>query len=165
MKDIKGVAIGIVREIDAAAGRVKVEFPWMQPAQRSHWAPIATVMAGKDRGVYYMPELDDEVLVAFEHGNFEHPYVVGFLWNGVDVPPSNEGRLRLIRSVNHHEIAIYDPPPSAGDKGFIRIKDAHGNKIELANGRLTIQAVGLLTIKGASVTINGRVVAPVGSPI
>lgn len=165
MNKVTGVVIGIVRDVDAAAGAVKVDFPWMSPSQRSNWAPIATLMSGKDRGAYYMPEIDDECLVAFEHGDFEHPFVVGFLWNGADLPPANDRRLRLIRSVNHHEIAIYDPPPAAGDKGFIRIKDAHGNKIELANGRITIQSVGVLTIKAPNVTINGRVVAPIGSPI
>ena len=165
MKQMKGVVIGTVQEIDAALGAVKVDFEWMNPPQRSNWAPIATLMSGKDRGVYYMPERDDECLLAFEHGDFEQPFVVGFLRNGVDLPPTNEQRLRLIRSVNHHEIAIYDASPAAGDKGFIRIKDAHGNKIELANGRITIQSVGVLTIKAPSVTINGRVVAPIGSPI
>ena len=87
MKDIQGVVIGIVREIDAAQASVKVDFTWMSPPQRSHWARIATIMSGQKRGVYYMPEQDDEVLVAFEHGKFDHPYIIGFLWNGVDEPP------------------------------------------------------------------------------
>ena len=113
MKDMKGVVIGIVREVDPAAAAVTLEFPWMEGSQTSHSAPIATLMSGKDRGVYYMPEVDDEVLVAFQHGDFDHPVVVGFLWNGVDVPPTSDGHLRLIRSVNGHEIALYDPPVSA----------------------------------------------------
>jgi len=165
MKDLKGVVIGVVREIDGSQGAVKVDFPWMSPPQRSHWAPIATLMSGRGRGVYYMPEENDEVLVAFEHGQFDHPYVVGFLWNGDDVPPSTERRLRLIRSVNGHEIALYDPEPSGGDKGFVRIKDAHGNMIELANAQISITAVGVLQLKAPNVTINGRLVAPVGPPI
>ncbi|RPI57895.1 MAG: hypothetical protein EHM55_00155 [Acidobacteria bacterium] len=165
MKDIHGVVTGIVREIDAARAAVKVEFPWLSPSQRSHWARIATLMGGKNRGVYYMPEEDDEVLVAFEHGKFDHPYVVGFLYNGVDVPPESERRLRVIRSVNGHEIAIYDAPPSGGDLGFVRIKDAHGNVIELANAQIRIISVGALQIKAPTVSINGRIVAPIGPPI
>lgn len=165
MKQIKGVVVGIVKEVDAALGRVKLDFPWMQPPQRSHWAPIATLMAGKGRGAYFMPELDDEALVAFDQGEFDHPYVVGFLWNGADAPPSTEPKLRLLHSVNGHEIGIYDAEPAGGDKGFIRIQDAHGNVIELANGRITITGKGVLQLNAPNVTINGRLVAPVGPPI
>jgi uncharacterized protein involved in type VI secretion and phage assembly len=162
---MKGVVVGTVRDVDPAAGAVIVEFVWMHPPQKSHWAPIATLMSGRGRGAYYMPEVDDEVLVAFEHGEFDHPFVVGFLWNGADPPPTTERRMRLIRSVNGHEIAIYDPESKGGDRGFVRIKDAHGNTIELANGRLSITAVGSLQIKAPNVVINGRLVAPVGPPI
>jgi len=165
VKDAKGVAIGIVRDIDAANGAVKVDLPWLNPAQTSNWAPIATLMSGKERGVYFMPEVGDEVLVAFEHGDLEHPFVVGFLWNGVDSPPASEQRVRVIHSVNGHEIALYDAKESGGDKGFIRIKDAHGNFIELANGRVSIVSLGSLQIKAPNVVINGRLVAPVGPPI
>jgi uncharacterized protein involved in type VI secretion and phage assembly len=165
MKDIQGVVTGVVREIDAAQASVKVDFMWMHPPQRSHWARIATLMSGKKRGVYYMPEPDDEVLLAFEHGKFDHPYVVGFLHNGQDVPPETDRRLRVIRSVNGHEIAIYDAPPSGGDLGFIRIKDAHGNLVELANAQIRITSIGALQIKAPTVSINGRMVAPIGPPI
>ena len=165
MKEMKGVVVGVVREIDPAIGAVKVDFPWMSPPQRSHWAPIATLMSGKGRGVYYMPEEDDEVLLAFEHGQFDHPFVVGFLWNGADTPPTIERQLRVIHSVNGHEIAIYDPEPAGGDRGFIRIKDAHGNQIELSNAQINITAVGTLQLKAPTVTINGRLVAPVGPPL
>jgi uncharacterized protein involved in type VI secretion and phage assembly len=162
---ITGVVIGIVKEIDAQRACIKVDFPWMQPPQRSHWAPIATLMSGRNRGVYYLPEIDDEVLIAFDQGKFDDPFVVGFLWNGVDVPPANDQHLRLIRSVNGHEIAIYDPPVSQGDKGYVHIKDAQGNSVELANGRITITGKGTIQILAPNVTINGRLVSPVGPPI
>jgi uncharacterized protein involved in type VI secretion and phage assembly len=162
---MNGVVIGIVKEIDGQRACIKVEFPWMQPPQPSHWAPVATLMSGGKRGAYYMPEIGDEVLVAFDHGKFDHPFVVGFLWNGVDEPPANDLHMRIIRSVNGHEIAIFDPPVAAGDKGYVRIKDAHGNSIELANGRITIAGVGAIQINAPAVAINGRLVAPVGPPI
>ena len=165
MKDISGVVIGIVREIDAAQAAVKVDFTWMHPPQRSHWARIAAPMSGKKRGFYYMPEEDDEVLLAFEHGKFDHPYVVGFLHNGEDVPPETDRRLRVFHSVNGHKIEFYDAPPAGGDQGFVRIKDAHGNVIELANAQIRITAVGVLQLNAPVVTINGRAVAPVGGPI
>lgn len=120
---------------------------------------------GKDRGFFYHPELQDEVLVAFEEGDPQHPYIVGFLWNGVDLPPTTDPHRRLIRSVNGHEIELYDPGVSAGDKGYIRLKDAHGNVVELANGRITIQGVAAIEVKAPAVIINGRPVAPVPNPI
>ncbi|MEI6067228.1 MAG: phage baseplate assembly protein V [Methylococcaceae bacterium] len=165
MKNISGVVIGIVKEVDATVGAIKVDFPWMSPPQRSHWSPIATLMGGKGRGVYFMPEIDDEVLVAFQHGEFEHPFVIGFLWNGMDAPPRADPKRRVIHSVNGHVIEIYDPDISDGDKGYIRLKDAHGNFVELANARITIQSVAAININAPSVVINGRPVAPVPNPI
>ena len=74
-----GVVIGTVRSVDDpdGEGRLQVEFPWMPGPPLSAWAPIAAPMAGKSRGVFLSPEVDDEVLVAFEHGDFDHPFVVG----------------------------------------------------------------------------------------
>ena len=167
MKRHPGVVIGIVKSLDDpdGEGKIQVEFPWLEEGKRSGWAPIAVAMAGKNRGMYFMPEIDDEVLVAFEHGDFNHPFIIGFLWNGVDTPPRDDPKKRLIRSVNGHEIEIYDPGLSAGDKGYIRLKDAHGNIVELTNANITIRGVGNIVIQAPNVTINGRVVAPIGPPI
>jgi uncharacterized protein involved in type VI secretion and phage assembly len=165
MRDISGVVIGIVAQIDPATPAVIVTYPWMTPPQLSAWAPIAALLTGQNRGTYYMPEIGDEALIAFEHGKFDHPFVVGFLWNGQDTPPANDPELRLIRSLNGHEIAIYDPKPQSGDQGYVKISDAHGNVLKLANGSLTISSVGTLQITAPNVVINGRVVSPVGPPI
>jgi len=69
-------------------GRVKVKFPWLSDEHESWWARIATPMAGGGRGAYFLPEVNDEVLCAFEHGDVRFPYVVGALWNGKDAPPT-----------------------------------------------------------------------------
>ena len=158
-----GLVIGTVQEIDPVLGRVKVSVP--ERGHASHWAPIASLMAGGGRGAYFMPEEGDEVVLGFDRGRFDHPYVIGFLWNGQDAPPQTDGHQRTIRSVNGHEITLYDPGVKGGDKGYVRIKDAHGNLVELANGQITIKGVGLIQISAPVVTINGRVVAPVGPPI
>jgi uncharacterized protein involved in type VI secretion and phage assembly len=129
-----GAVIGVVKEVDGALGRVKVDFPWLNPPQRSDWASIAAPMAGGERGVYFMPEENDEVLVVFLHGKLTHPYVVGFLWNGQHQPPSTDPNLRIIHSRNGHKISLYDPAPGAGDNGYLRVEDADGNHIELKNG-------------------------------
>jgi uncharacterized protein involved in type VI secretion and phage assembly len=69
-------------------------------------------MAGQDRGSFFLPEVGDEVLVAFEHGDINHPYVVGALWNGVDTPPETnsdgENNIRKMRSRSGHQITFDD---------------------------------------------------------
>ena len=81
---VYGVVVGIVtnnKDPDNMA-RVKVRFPWLSDDEESWWARIATVMAGKNRGSYFIPEVDDEVLVAFDHGDMRFPYILGSVWNG-----------------------------------------------------------------------------------
>jgi uncharacterized protein involved in type VI secretion and phage assembly len=75
-------------------GRVKLKFPWLDGGTSngaegvaSNWARIASPMAGADRGFIWLPEVNDEVLAAFEHGDINRPYVLGSLWNGRDKPP------------------------------------------------------------------------------
>lgn len=162
-----GVYLGTVTRLDdpQAEGRIKVSFPWMGPQAEGYWAPIATLMAGPDRGAWFMPERGDEVLVAFEQGNVEHPYVIGFLHNGGQPPPETDPHIRLLRSVNGHEVALNDPEVSQGDLGGIRIEDALGNIVELANARVTIRSVGMIEIQAPTVLINGRPVVPAPKPI
>src|SRR4051812_31769405 len=80
---IYGVVVGVVtnNQDKEGLGRVKVKFPWLSDADESNWARIATPMAGASRGVFFLPEVDDEVLVVFEQGLVSRPYVLGGLWN------------------------------------------------------------------------------------
>jgi uncharacterized protein involved in type VI secretion and phage assembly len=167
MKRIPGVVVAIVEDLNDPdrLGRIKVKYPWLEGEPRSTWAPVATPFAGRKRGAWWMPEPQDECLVAFDQGDFDHPYVVGFLWNGVDRPPEQDPRVRLFHSLNGHRVEIYDPDVSAGDQGYILIEDAHGNRIELKNAQINIQGVGIIQIQAPTVLINGRVVAPTPNPI
>lgn len=95
----------------APLGRVKVKYPWLSDKYESCWARCATPMAGKEMGLYFPPEVGDEVLVAFEHGDLCSPVVLGSLWNGSGMPPeTNDGlnRLRLIKSRSGHTITFDD---------------------------------------------------------
>jgi uncharacterized protein involved in type VI secretion and phage assembly len=112
---VVGVAVGVVtnNKDPENLGRVRVKFPWFSDDDESQWARIATFMAGKNRGALFLPEVDDEVLVAFEHGDMRRPYIIGALWNGVDTPPkefANDGKnnLRLIKSRSGHLIKLDD---------------------------------------------------------
>ena len=167
MSQINGVVIGLVTNVQDPNknGRVKVHFPWLDDQHETDWIRIATMMGGNGRGSFFMPEVNDEVLVAFDHGDARFPYVVGFMWNGKDQTPSTDIKLRIIRSVNGHEIGLYDPPISQGDQGYIQIKDAYGNLIELANARITIKGVSLIELNAPQVVINGRPIALATAPI
>ncbi len=111
---VTGVVIGIVTNNNDPdkLGRVKVKFPWLSDSDESTWARIAVPMAGNNRGFYFLPEVDDEVLVVFEHGDMRFPYVLGALWNGKDKPPAKneDGKndVRLIKSRSGHTIRLTD---------------------------------------------------------
>ena len=112
MSQINGVVVGIVKSLDdpKKLGRVRLEFPWLSDKNQSQWARIATLMTGSGRGSWFMPEVEDEVLVAFDHGDIQHPYIVGFLWNGVDKPPNEEinTSVRRLRTVSGHILEFDD---------------------------------------------------------
>jgi len=138
---ITGVVTGVVtnNKDEEGLGRVKVKFPWLSNTIDSFWARIATPMAGGGRGVYFVPEVDDEVLIAFERGDLSRPIVIGSLWNGKDLPPANnkDGRndVRMIRSRSGHVIRLND----ADGKGTVEVIDASGkNSIVIDTARNTV---------------------------
>jgi phage protein D len=99
------VVVGVVTDIKDAdgLGRAKVKFPWLDGTSPSSaegvsstWARVATPMAGASRGLAWLPEVNDEVLVAFEHGDINRPFIVGALWNGQDKPPDPDDNLKLV---------------------------------------------------------------------
>ncbi len=90
---VYGLVIGIVTDNadPDERGRVKVKFPWLSDDVETWWARVAAPGAGADTGVMWLPQVNDEVLVGFEHGDVRYPYVLGGLWNGVDKPPFDYG--------------------------------------------------------------------------
>jgi len=150
-----GVVVGIVTNNRDPENmhRVKVRFPWLSNDVESNWARVAAPMAGKDRGVYFLPEVDDEVLVAFEHGRVDHPYVLGCLWNGQDTAPENnndgENNHRTIKSRSGHVVRLND---AAGSE-TIEIIDKSGNNkivVNTANNSIAVEAQADITIKSAT---------------
>ncbi len=104
-------------------GRVKVKLPILHKDETTFWCPIIMLGAGKNRGWFYIPEVDDEVLVMFEHGDQDHPLIVGALWNGKDKPPDkNPGGnpRRVIKSRAGSKITFDD------DKEQLIIEDGAG---------------------------------------
>lgn len=132
---IYGVVIAIVtnNKDPDKLGRVKVRFPWLGNQDESQWARVATLMAGKSRGAFFLPEVDDEVLVAFEHGDVQFPYIIGALWNGKDTPPydnaDGKNTMRVFRSRSGHELIFNDD--ADGKKEQVAIKTNAGHQIVL----------------------------------
>lgn len=93
-------------------GRVKLKFPTLPEGPESHWARLVMPMAGKERGWMTIPEVGDEVLVAFAHGDVQNAMVLGSLYNGVDTPPyANEdgnNDLRVFQSRSGHRLTFDD---------------------------------------------------------
>lgn len=144
---IFGVVIGIVtnNQDPDGMGRVKLKFPWRESSDESYWARVASLMAGNDRGAFFLPEVGDEVLVAFEHGDFAHPYVLGALWNGQDAPPetNSDGKnnIRKIKSRSGHEIIFDDNADQSTEKVEIHTKAGHKIVLDDASGQEKIEIV------------------------
>ncbi len=163
---IYGVVIGEVTDNNdpQKLGRVQVRYPWMPQFENaelsSNWARMAAPGAGAGRGLLFLPEIGDEVLVAFENGDVNSPYIVGALWNGRDQPPiekvlaQNKVNQRVIRSRSGHVVILDDTQGSERitilDKtgqNSIEI-DSKNNAISLrASGDITIEAGGRLVLK------------------
>jgi uncharacterized protein involved in type VI secretion and phage assembly len=140
MKQHPGVVIALVKNLNDpdGQGRIEVQFPWLSDSLRSSWAPMAAPLAGKQRGMFFMPEVDDEVLVAFEHGSFNHPYVVGCLWNGKDIPPESDSSNRVIVTPGGHTLRFED-----GDAGKkVILKSSSGQTITLDDSESSITLEG-----------------------
>lgn len=164
-----GVMVGIVTDNQdpEGLGRVRVRFPWLSEGDASHWARVAVAMAGHARGLFLLPEVDDEVLVAFEHGRPESAYVLGALWNGADKPPGDPAThkdIRMLRSRAGHEIVLDDTKGaervtvSAGkDAGKIVIDMTNGSITVTGDKQLVLACTGQITIGGdrAKIAITG----------
>jgi uncharacterized protein involved in type VI secretion and phage assembly len=109
---VEGVTVGVVTDVDdpQGLGRVKVRLPFYSHCVESAWARIASPWAGQRRGSYLLPEVDDEVLIAFRHGDLTYPYVIGTLWSEKDPPPERSPALhrRELRSRKGHLLVFDD---------------------------------------------------------
>jgi uncharacterized protein involved in type VI secretion and phage assembly len=140
-----GVEIGIVTNVQDAdqLGRVKVCFPRLPGKPESDWVRVVQPAAGAGRGFYWIPEVNDEVLVAFERGEAHRPYVVGALWNGTDKPMKNaytaDNTTRMIQTKSGHQIILDDK--KGAEK--IVIADKSGNRtmtFDVKNKKFLIEA-------------------------
>ncbi len=144
-----GVVPAIVTNTDDPkdVGRVKVKYPWMSDDAESFWARVINPGAGPEAGFFCIPDVGDEVIVAFEHGDFNEPYVLGGVWNGKNKitgsgASGSAGERPLVRSWTSrtgHEIGMFD---NADNK--IEVKTAGGHNILLddKNKKVEIKTSG-----------------------
>ena len=141
-----GVVQAIVTNTDDpnSWGRVKVKFPWLLDSEESAWARVVSAGAGPTAGFCTTPAVDDEVFVAFVHGDFNQPIVLGGVWNGQDaLPPpvagAAEGEKPLVRtwrSRTGHQLTMYDNQ----DKR-VELKTAQGHHMNLDDAQKRVEVV------------------------
>lgn len=162
-------------------GRVKIKLPWSPDNSGGGyevWARLAVLMAGKNRGTWFVPDPNDEVVVMFEGGDPRLPYVLGGLWNGQDTPPESmdgggNNFKKTIRSRNGVKVTLDDTDgretmtleTPGGQKvtlrdgpGSIQMQDSNGNSIKLEAAGVTVTAASKLTINASTVEINAAMI-------
>jgi uncharacterized protein involved in type VI secretion and phage assembly len=162
-------------------GRVKIALPWSPDtagARYETWARLATFMAGDNRGSWFIPDVDDEVLIVFEGGDPRRPYVIGSLWNGKDKPPESmdgagKNFKKVLRSRNGVKLTMDDTDgreqfileTPGGQKltlkdgpGAVEIVDSNGNSIKMEASGITITASAKVTINASQVAVSAGMV-------
>ncbi|HEX2927389.1 MAG TPA: phage baseplate assembly protein V [Ruminiclostridium sp.] len=154
---IFGVTIGLVtnNKDPENLGRVKLKLPLRECMNETNWARVATLMAGKEKGSYFLPEVGDEVLVAFCEGDVSRPFVIGSLWNSKEGPPlkneDGKNNIRKFKSRNGNELIFNDEE----GKESIEIKTKAGQILKMedsSEGKLTLtdkSGKNLLEIQGS----------------
>lgn len=158
-------------------GRVKVSLPWapdLDGGSYEAWARLGTMMGGKNRGTWFVPDKDDEVVVGFEGGDPRRPYVLGGLWNGSDSPPESmdgggNNYKKVVRSRNGVKITLDDTDGQetltletpGGQKvtlkdgpGAVTIEDANGNSVKLESAGITVTASAKVTVNASTAEIS-----------
>ncbi len=177
---VAGVISGKVLrvEVEGHPGMVEVKFRWLGGSLRS-WARVAVPMAGKNRGFYFMPDVGDEVLLAFDHGDVHSPYVIGSLWNASSKPPDSardgNNNLKTLKLRSGHELTFKDDKngndrsieiKTSGNqritlndspgKEMIEIADSTGNIVKITNKEISISAQAKLSIKAPTIEMQAQ---------
>lgn len=181
---VYGVVTGVVtnNQDPEKLGRVKLRFPWFSSKDESGWAPVAAPMAGNERGMWMLPAVDDEVLVAFDRGDMLHPYVVGSLWSQAAKPPKagveagsqvtvlhsrsghvvrlddrkGEERIEITDRSGKNSIVIStkDNGITLTSQGDLTLESTGGSVVLKANKRMHIEAEGAVKVLGKRIDLN-----------
>ena len=175
MKEVHGVSPAVVidNQDPDGMGRVKIRIPKVSDES---WARIATLMAGANRGTWFIPEVGDEVLVAFEQADARRPYVLGALWNTTNRPPQtmdSSNNKKVLRSRNGVKVTLDDHDGQEGflvetpggqtitmkdGHGSIEITDSNGNFVKLEPRGITVNASAKVTIQASQIEVSAGMV-------
>jgi uncharacterized protein involved in type VI secretion and phage assembly len=163
------------------SGRVKVTLPWSPDTGSDRyetWARLATLFAGNNRGSWFIPDVNDEVLLVFEGGDPRRPYVIGGLWNGSDKAPESmdgggKNYRKVLRSRNGVKMTLDDQDGQekflaetpGGQKftlkdgpGAVQIEDSNGNSVKLETSGITVTTSSKVTVNATQVEISAGMV-------
>ncbi len=172
-RPVPGVTVGVVTDVKdpTRKGRVKVSFPWLSGSYASDWARLVVPGGGDERGLAWLPEVNDEVLVAFEHGDTRRPYVVGGLWSPQAPPPlqaelvdaAGRTAVRAMRSRTGQRLVLSDETGRAGvtvatgdDALQIRLDTASTTVVVDSRGRVEVRGAQDVTVSaGARLVLEG----------
>jgi uncharacterized protein involved in type VI secretion and phage assembly len=189
-----GIYEAVVSDVNdpAKEGRVKIKMHWFDGQMETEWCRVRQFYAGNGYGAFFIPERDDEVLIAFIQGDMRFPVILGGLYNGADKPPSHrDGQTdqKMLRTKAGHEFLLDDSPgkervrinTKAGhqfdlsdvDKK-VTVKTTGGNTVTLedSGGKITVQTSGgqsitltpgTITLSAASIVLSGSSVSLGGS--
>jgi uncharacterized protein involved in type VI secretion and phage assembly len=174
-----GVYTALVTDVKDSDGRVRVRLPWATDPEGAVyvlWARVATLMAGANRGTWFIPEPGDEVMVAFEGGDPRSPIVVGALWNGVDTPPEQMDSKNNIRSITSRsgirvtfddtdggvQFTVETPGGQkvvcADTPASIDMSDSNGNQVTLDSSGITLNSSANVTISATMLKVSASMV-------
>jgi uncharacterized protein involved in type VI secretion and phage assembly len=179
-----GAYPALVRDIQDpdGQGRVKVGLPWSPDGSGANyeaWARLATMMAGNNRGSWFIPDVNDEVLIVFLGGDTRFPCVVGALWNGQDKPPetmdgagknykkkirSRNGVMCTFDDTDGQEQMILETPGGQSitmqdGPGSITLQDSNGNSVTMNTSGVTVQTSSMVTVQASTVQVTAASVS------
>jgi phage protein D len=131
-------------------GRVRVKFPTLTEEHESNWARVVSAGAGPARGFDCLPEVNDEVLVAFEHGDIHRPYVIGGVWNGTDAPPEvvtdsvvdGKVRLRTFKTRVGHKLQFVEEDKTTKKGVYLNTIDGHNLRLNDSDKFVELETTG-----------------------
>ncbi len=153
---------------DEKNARIKVQFQWMESHQMTQFIRLASTAAGSDRGFYWVPEVDDEVIIAYENLNPDRPYVLACVYNSRTTVPSESNAQNDYKSIvtrSGHRIELCDTEGSESitiiDKNENTIEiDTPGDSISItANSSINLTAPAINMLASDSITMNaGKII-------
>jgi uncharacterized protein involved in type VI secretion and phage assembly len=141
------------------------------------WARVVAPFAGSDRGLFFLPDVDDEVLVLFMNGDARYPLIIGGLWNGSSASPADiengQNKTKRLKSKNGVAITILDEDgqetltlETPGGQtvtlkdgpGEITLEDANGNTVKLDSAGISVEAAVKVKVTAAQVEVSAGMV-------